>query len=412
MNRFSLDTNPGAEHSTAYGGEQSKVLDEKSMHAAFAEITSWPGYLPTPLHAMLGLAAETGVGAVYYKDESERFGLGSFKPIGGAYAVYRAIARAVAETGAPLPTSEDLLRGAHREETAKITVCAASDGNHGRAVAWGAKTFGCRCVIYLNEAVTGGREQAIAAFGAQVVRNPGSYDDAVRAVAARAGREGWHLIPDTSDGSVISQPPLDVMHGYTLMAEEAIQQLPEGKPPTHMFLQAGVGGMAAATCARFWLLFGPRRPLTITVEPRQCACWFASLAARRPVTVKGEIDSVMAGLSCGEVSHLAWPILRTGADAMMRIDDEVVPAAMRLLAQAPYGDQPVVGGESGVAGLAGFLAAAGDRQAREKLGLNAESRVLLFGSEGDTDPLTYSGYVGQTGAEVRQSAINFRGELS
>lgn len=409
MKSFSLALNPGADHDALYGAEQAAVLDADAMAAAFEEIRAWPGYAPTPLVSLPGLAAAAGVAVLYYKDEGGRFGLGSFKPLGGAYAVYRVLARAVETATGNRPSSAALLAGAHRDVGAGITVCAATDGNHGRSVAWGARMFGCRCVIYITEAVTEARERAIAAFGAEVIRNPGSYDDAVRAVAARAGAEGWHVIPDTSDGSVF-EAPRDVMTGYTLMAEEAIGQLPGGAPPTHMFLQAGVGGMAAAVCARFWQVYGSARPVTVTVEPRQCACWLESLTAGHPVTVAGEIDSVMTGLACGEVSLLAWPILRTGADAVMSVEDSAAPEAMRVLANAPYGDRPVVGGESGVAGLAGFLAAAGDAEARRLLGLDAASRVILFGTEGDTDPEAYTRYVGRTGADVRQRAAASEGD--
>ena len=200
------------------------------------------------------------------------------------------------------------------------------------------------------------------------------------------------------------------MAGYGVMLREVHDEL--GVPPTHVFVQAGVGGLAAATAAALRQLWREASPRVVVVEPMLAACLFESARLGRPSAVDVESETVMAGLSCGEVSHLAWPILRSGADAMMRIDDEAVPAAMRLLAQAPYGDRPIVGGESGVAGLAGFLAVAGKRQARETLGLNADSRVLLFGSEGDTDSQTYARYVGRTGAEVRQSAKHFTGGLS
>ncbi|MCB1760740.1 MAG: diaminopropionate ammonia-lyase [Gammaproteobacteria bacterium] len=409
MNSFVLTCNPAADHTAPYGAEQSAVLAAEQMRAAAVEIRGWPGYRPTALVSLPGLAAALGIAALHYKDEGTRFGLGSFKPLGGAYAVFRAVAGKIAEWSGKAPSSRELLDGASRDLVRKITVCAATDGNHGRSVAWGARTFGCRCVIYITESVTPAREQAIAAYGAEVVRNPGSYDDAVRAVAARAGREGWLLIPDTSDGAVVDAPR-DVMAGYTLMAEEAIAQLPDAEPPTHLFLQAGVGGMAAAVCAKFWQTFASRRPFTICVEPRQCACWYHSLVAGHPLAVTGEIDSVMAGLACGEVSLLAWSILRTGADAAMTVEDPLALAAMRLLAKAPHGDRPLVGGESGVAGLAGLLAVAGDQQARASIGLDHGSRVLLFGTEGDTDAENYNRLVGRSGAEVRQSAAVFDGE--
>ncbi len=406
MNPFSLALNPAADRAAPYGPEQVAVIDADGMKTAAAEIASWPGYAPTPLVALPGLAAALGIGELHYKDEGTRFGLGSFKPLGGAYAVFRAVAGVIAGATGVRPSSGELLAGAHRELAGRVTVCAATDGNHGRSVAWGARLFGCRCVIYITESVTESRERAIAAFGAEVVRNPGSYDDAVRAVATRAGHEGWYVIPDTSDGSVV-EAPRDVMTGYTLMAAEAIGQFPGGRPPTHTFLQAGVGGMAAAVCAAFWQAFGRRRPFTVTVEPRQCACWFESLVAGHPLAVTGDTDSLMAGLACGEVSMLAWPILRTGADAAMKLNDTLAPAAMRLLAEAPHGDRPVVSGESGVAGLAALMALAEDGPARRLVGLDRESRVILFGTEGDTDPGNYARYAGRTGDRVRQAAAEY-----
>jgi diaminopropionate ammonia-lyase len=219
--------------------------------------------------------------------------------------------------------------------------------------------FGCRCVIVINEAVSGRREQAIADFGAVVRRNPGSYDDAVRTAQQMAAHEGWHVIPDTSDGHIIDAPR-DVTQGYALMAAESIEQLPYDVPPTHIFLQAGAGGMAAATCAQFWQSFGDIKPKTILVEPQSSACWFESLKEKAPVAINGDLYSLMGGFAYGEVSRLAWIILKPGADAAMKIPDDAAADAMRSLAAGERGDAPLVAGESGVAGLAGFLAIAGD----------------------------------------------------
>ena len=307
--------------------------------------------------------------------------------------------KVVAATGNDGITVHDLIDGKHKDICAGITVTAATDGNHGRSVAWGARMFGCRCVIFINEAVSQQREDAIAKYGATVRRNPGSYDDAVRTAQQTAQREGWHVIPDTSDGSIV-EAPRDVTQGYALMAAEVIEQLPGDSPPTHIFLQAGVGGMAAATCAEFWRRFGIDRPTTILVEPETSACWFESLKAKEPVAIKGNLDSLMGGLSCGEVSRLAWIILKPGADAAMTIPDEAAADAMRLLAAGACGDAPLVAGESGVAGLAAFIAVSGDDSARQKLALNLSSRVLLFGTEGATDPQAYADIVGRSAEEV------------
>jgi len=350
--------------------------------------------------ALSGIARATGVASIHYKDEGQRFGLKSFKPLGGAHAVARLLLRSiVATTGKQEITVHDLLNAKYQDICAGIIVTAATDGNHGRSVAWGAQMFGCRCVIFINEAVSQQREKAIAHFGATVRRNPGSYDDAVRTAQRTAEREGWHVIPDTSDGYIV-EAPRDVTQGYALMAAEAIEQLPYDTPPTHIFLQAGVGGMAAATCAQFWQRFGVDRPKTILVEPKIADCWFESLKVREPVAIKGDIDSLMGGLSCGEVSRLAWIILKPGADAAMKISDEAAADVMRLLASGECGDAPIVAGESGVAGLAALLAVAGDETARQKVLLKPSSRVVVFGTEGATDPQTYTDIVGRKPEEI------------
>ncbi len=406
MTWFSLAFNSNVLDACPYGGEAADLLNPEGLSKAKKEITSWPGFAPTCLIALPKLAEKTGVASIFYKDEGSRFGLGSFKPLGGAYAVSVAIAKEVERQSGIYPTSSQLIGGEFRKTTEQITVCAATDGNHGRAVAWGARMFGACCVIFINEAVTKGRENAIASYGAHVERIAGSYDDAVRAAQERADQEGWFVIADTSDGSII-EAPRNVMQGYALMADEAIQQLPSSIGPSHVFLQAGVGGMAAANCAQFWQAYGADRPMIILVEPKQCASWDASLQVGQPVEITGDIDSVMAGLSCGEVSMLAWPILRDCADAMIAIEDEAAIAAMQLLADAPYGDIPVVAGESGVGGLAGFLAVAQDDEARHKLGINSDSHIMLFGTEGDTDPVAYQQYVGRSADEVRHAALDF-----
>ncbi|MCB2099607.1 MAG: diaminopropionate ammonia-lyase [Rhodobacterales bacterium] len=396
---FQWDANPDVLPGAAYGPGQQAVLNADGLALARRCIGAWPGYAPTPLVALPGLAAALGLGGILYKQEGDRFGLRSFKPLGGAYAVQRCLMRAVeAATGRPVDPDE-ILRGDHADIVAAVTVTAATDGNHGRSVAWGARMFGCRCVIFINEAVTEARETAIAAYGAQVRRHPGTFDDAVRAAFAAARREGWSVIPDTTDGQVV-EAPRDVTQGYAVMGAEIIEQLAGGPAPSHLFLQAGVGGMAAATCAEFWRHYGADRPTTVLVEPEQCACWHASLTAGTPTAVTGDVDSFMSGLACGEPSALAWEILHPGAHAAMTLNDDAAPATMRLLAQGWDGDPPLVGGESGVAGLAGLITAARDAGARAALGLDETSRAVVIGSEGATDAALYEQVVGRPWQEV------------
>ena len=359
----------------AYDEALSAILDPEGYEAARHEIASWPGYAPTPLRSLPGLAREAGLGAVWYKDEAERFGLNSFKALGGAYAVRRLVG----------------------DRGADITVCTATDGNHGRSVAWGARTCGCRAVIYIHATVSEGRKEAMEAFGAEVRRVAGNYDDSVRQAASDAAANGWFVVSDTSyDGYL--EIPRDVMHGYAVMAEEAIAQLPSS--PSHVFVQGGVGGLAAAILAPFWWRLGAARPRFVVVEPETAACLYASAEAGRPAVVPGDLDTVMAGLAAGEVSLLAWEILEAGADGFMTVNDESARILMRRLAEGRDGDPPIVAGESAVAGLAGALAARQDPAMREQLGLGPESRVLVFGTEGATDPALYQEIVGRPSEAV------------
>ncbi len=347
------------------------VLPERGFRSARDVITSWPDYARTPLRDLDAIAADLGICSLSIKDEATRFGLGSFKALGGAYAVARVIA---AEAD-------------RRDNFAsRITVTCATDGNHGRSVAWGAQRFGCGCVIYVHETVSEARVAAIAAFGAEVRPVPGNYDDAVRASTLAAQENRWHIVSDTSwEGYV--KVPVDVMQGYRLMADEAADQW-EGPPPTHVFIQGGVGGVAAAVCVHMRARFSPA-PSMIVVEPDKAACLLASAKLGRPTAIRGDLDTIMAGLACGEPSLLAWQELARGAAAFMAVPDEMAVSCMRLLA-----GQGMVSGESGVAGLAGLLLAAGDPGARAALALGPESRVLLFSTEGATDPDLYRKLVG------------------
>ncbi|WP_319413112.1 diaminopropionate ammonia-lyase [uncultured Cohaesibacter sp.] len=372
-------------------------FEADGMEIARRTISNWPGYAPSPIRDLSDLAAELDLGKIWFKDESVRFGLGSFKPLGGAFAVSRALSRHLAgETGSEAP---DLLSSDMKARVASLTVTAATDGNHGRSVAWGARMFGCRCVIFVCSSVSQQRKDAIASYGAEIRQVDGSFDDAVRMADQTARKEGWFVIPDTSDGETVIAPR-DVTQGYMLMVDEALEQL-KGEPPvTHIFLQAGVGGMASASAARFWQAYGDKRPVTTIVEPEKCACWYESLVAGKPVAVTGDIDSAMAGLSCGEVSLIAWPVLETGADFMVTLNDDAVPVMMRYLAGRGGDDRPVIAGETGISGLAGLVAAAQDEALRKEMGLGPDSHVFVVNSEGDTDPDAYKTIVGKSASEV------------
>lgn len=375
------------------------TLSHAGYSRAAGVISSWSGYAPTPLASLSALAAELGVASVHYKDEGGRFGLGSFKALGGAYAVFRLLASELQRRNGSV--DEAALAAGQLKELAKdITVCCATDGNHGRSVAWGARMFGARAVIFIHATVSEKRAEAIRSYGAEVVRTAGNYDDSVREADRTAATNGWFVVSDTSYPGY-TDVPRDVMQGYAVMVEEALNAL--DAPPTHVFIQAGVGGLAAAVIAHLWEAYGADMPAIVVVEPDKAACLYESAQAGKPTTVNGDLDTVMAGMACGEPSVIAWPIVQGGASAFMAIPDEAAMSAMRLLASGAAG-ATIVGGESGVAGLAGLIVAASQPDWRQKLGLDDASRVVLFGSEGDTDPDLYARIVGRTGDAVRAGA--------
>ncbi|MCF3935075.1 diaminopropionate ammonia-lyase [Acuticoccus sp. M5D2P5] len=398
IERFPLRHQPNIalDRGRAYGGEAAAILNETGLAAAKREIASWPDYRPTPLVALPGLAARTGVGAVHYKDESQRFGLKSFKALGGAYAVLVILQDAVAATG-PRPSAADLMAGEHRAIAGGVTVACATDGNHGRSVAWGAQMFGCRCVIYLHEHVSATREREIARYGAEIRRVRGNYDMSVHQCAADAQTNGWQLVADTSAGGSHRVPSL-VMQGYTVMTDEILTAL--GTPPTHVFAPAAVGGLAAAIVGPLWERFGAARPRVIAVEPFQADCVSLSLAQGHLTPATGDVETFMACLAAGEVSPAAWPILGPALDDAIAIPDDAAVAAMSLLANGVDGDLPLVAGESGCAATAGLIAATFDPAAKAALGLDAGSVVVVIGSEGATDADTYRAVVGRTAEEV------------
>lgn len=352
---FQVFANPRA------GTPGTVVLTEAGFRRARAAIAAWDGYAATPLHDLAWAAGSAGVATVRMKDESGRFGLGSFKALGGAYAVQQAAAAARA-----------------RSEAAP-TVCCATEGNHGRSVAWGARRAGCSCVIFLHEGVSAAREAAIAAFGAEIRRVAGGYDDAVREAAAVAAREGWQVISDTSWAGYTTVP-VEVMQGYRVLADEALAQW-EGPPPTHCFVPAGVGGLAAALSVHLRSRVTPP-PRLIVVEPEHAACLLASAEAGEMTELPGPLRTVMAGLACGVPSLLAWLELERAAAAFMAIPDEAALDAVAELAAAGLRI-----GAAGAAGLAALRLACADPAARATLGLDAASRVLLIGCDADISRL-------------------------
>lgn len=347
---------------------------------AVLEIRKWPGYAPTPLRGLDLLAGALGIGALLYKDESGRFGLGSFKALGGAYAVLKLLSDTL---GLKMAEIRSVLG---RERTGGITVTTATDGNHGRSVAWGAWQAGCRCRIYIHAGVSEGRARAMADLGAEIVRIDGNYDESVRLCARESAENGWFMVSDTSyDGYL--DIPRQVMAGYTLMATEALEQA--GGPITHVFVQAGVGGLAAALAARIWMETGAERPRFVIIESEHAACLLKSARRGTPATVRIRHETVMAGMSCGEVSLVAWEILKRAASDFLTIADTGVAPAMRMLASGKAGGGAIEAGECAVAGPIALIAVCCDERLRAALRIDASARVLVIGSEGATDPDIY-----------------------
>ena len=387
---FSHFVNPNSHLGSDY--EHQDILSLDGFRLANKEITSWDNYLPTPLHSFDDMAQDTGVSSIFYKDENPRFTLKSFKALGGAYAVANLLIKKLKEEGINA-NSSDLISGKYKEYTSNLTVCCATDGNHGRSVAWGAEQFGCKCEIYIHRNVSQGRERAIAKYGAIVNRIKGNYDDSVRIAAEVAESNGYTVVSDTSYEGY-TDIPKDVMQGYTVMVDEAIKQMND--VPTHVFLQGGVGGFPAAVVS-FLQESLDCPPIFIVVEPTNADCLFQSAVNGEPTAVHGDLDTIMAGLACGEVSVLAWSILESYVPHFMSITDESIPKAMQLLANR---ESPIVAGESAIAGLAGFLVACNDANLKSKLMINENSKILFFGTEGDTDEEMYEQLVGKSSEEV------------
>ena len=356
---------------------------------------------PTRLLALPALAAEVGVAAIHVKDEGGRLGLGSFKALGGAYAVARLV---IEEASRRLGRNIDIAEiptPAVREIASGMTFACATDGNHGRSVAQGASIVGAESVVFTHAGVSAERVAAIARYGARMVRVEGSYDESVAEAAMVAEREGWIVVSDTSWPGYERIPGL-VMQGYTIMAREALRQLAE--PPTHVFVQAGVGGVAAAVAGHLALVLGAARPLFVVVEPARAACLYETAKAGHPVKLTPGESTVMAMLECHEPSLTAWRVLSRAADAFMTIDEDDAVFVMNRLAR-PLGDDPIiVAGESGGVGLGGLLRTIADAAARSALGLDANSRVFVINTEGATDPDRYAELVGEHAEVLRRRA--------
>lgn len=343
------------------------ILPASMVVEARATIAAWAGYRPTPILALPGLARRIGVASVMIKHEGERFSVGSFKALGPSYALWQAVQRLAIP-----PAARDAW-----------TAVAATSGNHGRAVAWAAQRFGLRAIIYMPAHTSAGRESAIRALGAEVVRVVGSFDDALAAALAAAARPRVIVVADIPgpDSAGITR---DTLAGYAVLADELVDQ-PMSAAATHLFIAAGNGSLAAASIARLTQRQGAGRPLIATVEPLRSDVVRQSLARNASLSLDDPGHSLMDGLVVGTPAPLAWPILAACLDAAVAIPDEMALTVLRDLAAGRDGDPAMEIGETGVAAAAGLVAVCVDATARRTLGIDARSRLLAVACEGVTD---------------------------
>jgi diaminopropionate ammonia-lyase len=394
---FMIEANRHADYGKALGAVDQETLGPEAAARVTQMLELLPIHRATPLRTLVDVAKTLGVQSVHIKDESRRLGLGSFKALGGAYAVVCLVLEEASRLLKRNVAPSELLAPEVRSLVAQMTVGCATDGNHGRSVAAGANLVGCKASIFVHDNVNRERVDAIARFGARLIHVPGNYDDAVAEAERVCHSEGWTIVSDTSWPGYERIPRL-VMQGYTAMVAEALAQLP--KPPTHVFLQAGVGGFAASVAANISLTLGAARPKFIIVEPDRAACLFESNRVGEPIKIEAGEPTVMAMLECYEPSLLAWGVLSRVADAYMTVCDEDAVAAMNQLARPRDNSAAIIAGESGGAGLAGLIAVTRDGDARTMLDLNAKSRVLLFNTEGATAPEVYRKLTSMDPAEM------------
>ncbi|NSX13021.1 diaminopropionate ammonia-lyase [Cupriavidus taiwanensis] len=391
-----------------YPAELQAIMNIAAADESLAWLSAWEQLRDdaTPLYNLPDLAARLDLAQVSVKDESVRSPLGSFKALGAPIALIRLILRRWQGQNID---PRALIRGEYTKLVKGFTVISATDGNHGRALAAAAQNIGCACVIVLHANVSIERETAIAAYGAKIIRILGNYDESVEEAARLAAANGWEVVSDTSYEGY-QDIPRDVMQGYGAIAAEALAQTnaaaADPSPFTHVVLQGGVGGLAAGVVSYLWERYGSNRPKFIVVEPVQADCLFQSAIQGRAAKATGSVDSVMAGLACGETSPLAWKFLNESVDFFMTISDDDAVTAMHMLARGSERDIPIVSGESGAAGLAGLAVLRKHDALSAETGLDKNTRVLLISTEGATAPQVFQQLVGESAesVEARQAA--------
>ncbi|KAH0421798.1 hypothetical protein CcaCcLH18_13202 [Colletotrichum camelliae] len=384
---------------------------------AVNEIQSWPEYTCQPLRALPNAANSLGVGNIFVKDESKRFGdsLGSFKALGAPHAVFSILADEVFRQTGVRSSSTELRSGKHAAVTRNVTVCVATDGNQGRGLAYGAKIFGCRCVDYIHSHVSQGRANAMTDLGALVIRVDGEYEESVRRAREDAHMNGWHFVSSTSWSDFDESIPKTVMNGYMVVVEETLQMLPCVGDITHVFVCGGVGSIAAAVFMGLYkhfqelqgLGYSVQIPRFVVIEPNQADCLLQSAKAGEIRQSCGSLHTLMAGLACRGPSPAAWKVLEWLVSDFVSVSDSFAVDGMRFLAEGCEGDIPVVCGESSAASMGLLLNSSSNKALRKALGLDEHSHCLLFGLEGATDPQIYQELVGCTPETVFEAQKKF-----
>jgi len=344
-------------------------LSKKKIDDAYTKISNWKGYSPTPLVELNKLSKELNLNKIFYKDESKRFDLKSFKALGGAYAV------------------EKVTKG-----NKDIVVATATAGNHGRSVAWGAKRLGLKCKIFISEYVTDARGKVMSDLGADVIKVKGNYESSLIECIKQSTKNNWQIIQDVAWKEYITVPKY-TMAGYAVMMKEIVDQLDHNKI-SHIILQAGVGGMAAAMIAGV-ARYLKNIPITVVVEPDSAACVLESIRTGKIEKIDIIRESLMGGMSCGEVSLVPWEILKNSVKYCISLPDDDIAKTMKLLGNANFSDEKIIAGENSTPGVISLISSCENEKIKEKMQLNKNSNVLLIGCEGDTDKEMYQKLINQ-----------------
>ena len=346
-----------------------KTLSSEEIDQAFSSIKKWKGYSPTPLINLDKLSKELNLKNILYKDESKRFNLKSFKALGGAYAV------------------EKISKG-----NKDIIVSTATAGNHGRSVAWGAQRLGLKCKIFISEFVSDARGQAMANLGAEVIKVKGNYEKSLIECIRQSTENNWQIVQDVAWENY-SLIPKYTMAGYSVMMKEISNQI-ENNQITHMILQAGVGGMAGAMIAGV-ARYLKNVPIIIVVEPDSAACVLESIKTGKIEKIDIKRESLMGGMSCGEVSLVPWKIIKNSVKYCISLPDDDISKTMKLLGNASFSDKKIIAGENSAPGVISLIASCEDQKIKKELNLNSNSNILVIGCEGDTDQEMYKKLINQ-----------------